>query len=437
MAREFLHVLRLGTHAEHDYVERGRPLYDALMLNANLVEGSKSALAVLVTRIQKPYFIDPVTYAFALDPRLLAAPGPGAPRPKRSFAALARAYGLDPSIVGARRLTSESFADRSSLEELTTRVIDYQRTVFGTALANDAAFLTSEISDRAEWLGPQFTIAPYFVEDFHDGWRQVNVGSLASAAAASRELRGGAIAIDSRELTPQNIAELAGIYTESDVDTAFLWLTDFDEHSASVNELIGYARLVELLAKQGKGLIASYGGYFSLLLAFRGLKGSSHGVGYGDKRDLEPVVGGGLPPARYYLPAIREFISLGDLGVLAGGMSTAEFRDTVCDCTICSGLLEGGGVANLIAQFTETADRNSVTGRVVAVPTARVYRLSRFHYLSVRALEFAGIRDADSLEKVLADLAARSRWVTRPLGFRATAHISRWIEAMRETEEPI
>jgi hypothetical protein len=434
MAREFLHLLRLGTHAEQDYVLRGRSFFDAIVLNANLVEGSKSAIAVLVTRLQKPYFIDPVTYAFALDPRLLRSAGPGNPRPKRSFSALAAAYGLDPGFVGVRPVTSDWFADDGAVEDFAAHVIDYQRTAIGNALADDAAFLTSELSDRAKWVGPHATLAPYFVEDFRDGWRNVNVRSLSTHASATRDLRGGAIGVDSRQLTPQNIAELAGTYAETDLDQAFMWLTNFDEHAATVGQLAGYARLTQFLASQGKAMMASYGGFYSLLLAFRGLAGSSHGIGYGDKRDLEPLVGGGLPPARYYLRPVRDFVSLADLGLVAAGISEDEFRSRICQCTICEGLLREGGVDGLIEQFTETEDRLTATGRVVAVATPRAYRLTRFHYMSVRAEEFDLIRNTETLNLVLGTLVAESRWVEGRLGLRATAHIGRWHDAMEMTE---
>jgi hypothetical protein len=435
VARSVLHLIRLGTHAEQEYVLRGRPFFDALLLNANLVEATKSAISVLVTRLQKPYYIDPVTYGYGLDPRLLLSRGaPGSGKAKRTFVALASAFGLDPVFVGAHPLEPAFFDDPSALRDFVSNVLEYQRTVLTTALSEDAAFITSDIADRVALIRPQSTIAPYFVDDFSSAWRTTNRRILEVAETLRPTGYGSTIAIDSRGLGPQNLVEVASAYSEGSADTTFLWLADFDEHSAHTTMLRAYASLVELLANQGKNVIGSYGGFFSLLLAFRGLAGSCHGIGYGDKRDVEPVVGGGLPPARYYLPPVRDSIALGDLPLVALDLSPEEFRARVCGCTICDGLLSQGGVEHLINQFTETEDRVSVTGRVVAVPTARVFRMSRFHFMEARAEEFELVRQATSLDDVLAVVTEGAQWARGRLGPSSVTHVARWVEALQAAD---
>ena len=377
---EVVHSLRMGTHAEKQYLDRGRMFYDELVFNANLVEASKSALAVFVATLARPFSIDPVTYAFALDPRLIMSQRKrsGALEVKSTFAKLATAYGLPSSVLGVRPLGPDDIDDIA--ESFAGGVVAYQRKTLRRALDSDAAFLSSPIA--AGLAAPSRILAPYFVEDFVTGWSPTNLlllGFVDSDALAM-------CAYDSRRARQENVVNLANQFAEQQHDVV-IWPTDFDEHRSDTDELRRYAYLVGRLAASGRSPRAAYGGFFALLLAFRGLVGLTHGVGYGDKRDLEPVVGGGLPPARFYLPAVRDLVSISDLVLLASGLTDGEFLSEVCDCTICRGLLSRGGVGGLVASLTETEDRTSSSRRVVAVSTPRVYSLTRFHFLEARARE--------------------------------------------------
>ena len=94
------YLLRMGSHAERSYIDWMKPLFDALLLNANLVEGTPAASLSLVESLDnKPYVIDPISYAFALPVQYLQSTkinkktGQETISVKRTFQKLAERYG--------------------------------------------------------------------------------------------------------------------------------------------------------------------------------------------------------------------------------------------------------------------------------------------------------------------------------------------------------
>ncbi len=426
MARELVHYLRMGTHAEKAYLERGRAFYDRIVLNANLVEASRGATSVFVAIGGKPYFIDPVTYAFALDPRfLLSSRTKGRPAGvKATFLGLSSRYELPEGFLGVRPLAPADLTG-TVLAALTNNVLAYQSGVLESALAEDVAFITGGMAG----LRPHFLIPPYFVNSAPDDWIDVNTEAIRLAAPVAESML-ALFAYDSRRVTGQSLVSLGLRYADSDAMKLLIWPTNLDEHRSAGSVLGDYASVVRQLTRAGKRVTAAYGGFFGLLLAFAGMSGVVHGVGYGDKRDLEPVVGGGLPPATYYVRALRDAVPVGDLAFLVRGLSVDDFKRWVCDCVICSEILSAGGVERLVRDYSETEDRQSASGDMLAVPTARVYRATRFHYLANRAREFEWIGTAHSFEEVKRLLLEEERWAAGRLGIPATSHIRRWIDAI-------
>ena len=65
------------------------------------------------------------------------------------------------------------------------------------------------------------------------------------------------------------------------VNGIWLWFSNFDEWTAQEEYLKGFKKLVEQLNGKGLEVYNRHGGYFSLALYELGMKGISHGVGYG------------------------------------------------------------------------------------------------------------------------------------------------------------
>ena len=63
-------ILRLGSHAEKEYFLKTSPLYDGVIIGANLLEstpGATSSLLLKIKKMGKKVYIDPITYSFGLD----------------------------------------------------------------------------------------------------------------------------------------------------------------------------------------------------------------------------------------------------------------------------------------------------------------------------------------------------------------------------------
>jgi hypothetical protein len=303
------------------------------------------------------------------------------------------------------------------------------------ALQRDAAFVLAEDEGQLGVATPDRFFAPYFVEDGVGTWTELNLSIVEVAASIVGEACLGMIAYDAAATDDAGLSELADAYDDSSDFRVVVWPTDLDEHRAAGDDLARYAEFVRRLAASDRQPVAAYGGFFAVLLQFKGLAGFSHGLGYGDKRDLEPVLGGGLPPARYYLPGLRDGVSPADLPLLVRGMNESDVLSLVCDCAICSGLLEQGGVPRFLAELTDTEEHVNARRRVVSVATPKVYKLTRYHFLQARAHEVAWVSETESWADVESIVRAGSEWVADRLGSRAVAHIERWLVAARPSKE--
>src|SRR5438876_6620910 len=62
-------ILRMGSHAEKEYVEKTARFFDGMIMGANLIEATPGASASLIVKVcgekvRVPLYIDPMTYAF-------------------------------------------------------------------------------------------------------------------------------------------------------------------------------------------------------------------------------------------------------------------------------------------------------------------------------------------------------------------------------------
>jgi hypothetical protein len=307
--------------------------------------------------------------------------------------------------------------------------MEYQRAHLASALRDDAAFLLAEDEGQLAVATPDRYFAPYFVEDGLGTWTETNLRMLQRAVDLVGEACVALLAYDALAVDDDAAVLLASSYADAGEFNVVIWPTDLDEHKAAQDDLTRYASIVRSLAESGHSPIAAYGGFFAVLLQFKGLAGFTHGLGYGDKRDLEPVLGGGLPPARYYLPGLRDGVAPADLPFLVRGLTEAQVLAQVCDCAICQGLIERGGVANFLSELTDTDEHVNVRGRITSVATSRVYKLTRYHFLQARAKEVAWVGDARDWASVQETVRSASDWVRVRLGSRSIAHIERWLTA--------
>ena len=400
-----LNIMRMGTHAERDYFlfgARGH-WFDELLINSNLLEGTKSATSSIAFRLAQQnigFSIDPITYAFALDPRFMMAESARTPlHLKRTFRNVALKYGImgenDDTI---QRLSEVDFQEPDRLQAFCHGVLEYQVHTVQEALVENEEFIALNIGEIA----PQRLLAPYFYVPPDLRWQEVNARLIRASSEIAQEMGRGVWAVlclDSQLLEDHEaIKELGDTYSSLPCEGYMVWLTAFREQRATRGQIDGFIELLRALrsVKAAAPVIQFYGGFFSALLRPFGIEGVSHGVGYGEQRDVTPVVGGGLPPAKYYLPAIHEEISIIDLVRIAQGLTVSQFSEQICACIICGGLLRRG-VDALLDAYSST-ERRPYRGGFRDFPTTDVYRMARFHFIQNRHLEIqrlAGYHAAD------------------------------------------
>jgi len=85
----------------------------------------------------------------------------------------------------------------------------------------------------------------------------------------------------------------------------------------------------------------------------------SHGVGYGEQKDVVPVIGQSTPTVRYYLPSLHRRLSVPEIELCFRRLaidSPNDFYEKICDCTICKGV-----VKKELKEFSEFGEQHFST----------------------------------------------------------------------------
>lgn len=190
---------------------------------------------------------------------------------------------------------------------------------------------------------------------------------------------------------------------ETKVAGVWVWFSRLDERTASKRQLTNLMKLTSSLGSKMK-VFNLHGGFFSLALSKHGLTGIAHGVGYGEQKDVVPVIGQSTPSVRYYLPALFARFGVPDIerGFNTIGVNTpSEFFSRICDCVVCRGV-----IASSLSNFREFGERHfSTPDSKRAAQTPAAAKRCRFHFLLCRLKErdWIGTKTNDEVVKKLRD----------------------------------
>lgn len=448
-------ILRLGSHAEKEYFLKTVPHWGGLLVGANLLEAAPGATASLVLKFagakyEVPYYIDPMTYAFGThvengvtrtdldwiksDQKVKALTVDGTPhkiverRYKRSYRSLAEEFGGRVLEAIGNDIGIGGLEPRE-MKALCEAVVHYQVNRVRREFEIDPEY--KEIADAIP--SPAAVFAPYF---YIDPDRVVDGLTLFTQCAASAVDVGSSVPIHAILCTdvsvlsrPDLLDAAAARIVDSGVTGVWLWFSGFYEEKAEHGQLGNLRAFVESLREKVR-VYNMHGGYFSLSLSRFGLNGISHGIGYGEQKDVIPVIGQSTPTVRYYLPDLRRRLGVPQIERALTGIgvvSAADFYDKVCDCAICRGVIQSD-----IKQFSEFGALHYSTEnsrRLAQTPAAA--RRCRFHFLLSRLRE----RDAVALRsaaEIADDLReARERWMSQPSTKGVVDHLARWEAVLR------
>lgn len=116
-------------------------------------------------------------------------------------------------------------------------------------------------------------------------------------------------------------------------DRLAIWVSNLHELTTPSMSLGRYLQAIRRATELGKTVFALYGGFFGVLAAAFGLKGASHGIGFGEFRDWVELPQSGPPPPRYYLPQVHRYISQ----ELAHQLWLQDRDLAECHCQECRG----------------------------------------------------------------------------------------------------
>jgi hypothetical protein len=208
-------------------------------------------------------------------------------------------------------------------------------------------------------------------------------------------------------------------------------LSPLNEEKISESRLAALVDGIRAFEAAGRKVYNMHGGYLSVLLSKRGLTGFSHGVGYGESKDVVPVIGVVVPTVNYHYPPLHIRTSIIDVERALSELEifdTDDFHAKVCDCTVCKGVL-AGDLKNL-RQFGEFTLK---VGRQRESQTPDSAKKCRLHFLLSRRKEIAHVAEltAQQLKQELRDTAKEYANLPGYLTLQAKArHLNMWAKAL-------
>ena len=151
-------------------------------------------------------------------------------------------------------------------------------------------------------------------------------------------------------------------------------------------------------------------------------------LGYGEQKDVVPVIGQSTPTVQYYVRPLHAKFSVPQITqyFTALGITTPDqFFKIICDCVICKNII--GKDLNAFAQFGEIHYSRPQSKRASQTPAAA--KRCRYHFLLNRARERDYVR-ATAL-KAIADNcnAAADQWHKTILA-NSIEHLRTWAEVL-------
>ena len=448
-------ILRLGTHAEKQYFLKTVGRWEGVIVGANLLEVTPGATASLIVKFSGkkhkiPYYIDPMTYAFGTliekgmtrtdldwiksDQKIKVTSKAGRSRTrtkrayKRSYRKLAKEFG-GPVEAALNRNSGISTLARSEIDQLGDAVVQYQASRVRREFESDSEYesIADMIPRPAALFAPYFFINP---KRMKDGFR------MFFQCAVSAVKIGGAIPIhavfctDVSILSNQNhLRDAATLIKDSGVAGVWLWFSRFYEETADQQLLINFRMFVENLRKK-LVVYNMHGGYFSLALSRFGLNGVSHGVGYGEQKDIFPVIGQSTPTVRYYLPDLRRRLGVPQIERAFKGIGVwtlQDFFNKICDCAICRGVIQSD-----ISQFSEFGDLHYSTRRSKRkAQTPAAAKRCRYHFLLNRFSERDFVASRSPTQIAQDFRSAYNKWSRQPTIRGAVDHLPKWEAVLR------
>ena len=443
-------ILRMGSHSEKEYIEKTLKQFDGVMVGANLLQISPGATASLLLKLynicKRPYFVDPMTYAFGsyFDPEtgkvrddldwiksFQKVPGKGVVerRFKGSYLKLAESFGppFSTALDRGRAINQADFPSDGVVDAACRSVIEFQAERLRKVFKDDPQ--TASFADTLP--GPAALFAPYFYVEPGRAKQWIEVNHRLALGATKQSQK-----------TPVHIVICGHLDLLTDKLSAFvvenllackpagvwLWFSRFDERYAEKEQLVALRWWVEKLSP-AMAVYNMHGGFFSLALSKFGMSGTTHGVGYGEQKDVVPVIGHSTPTVQYYVRALHSKYSVLQIQrsySRVGIKTPADFYAKICDCAICKGII--GDDLDEFSQFGEIHYSTPKSKRAAQTPAAA--KRCRYHFLLNRIRERDYVANASLAEIVAQCIASADLWAKTATIGTVSEHLRVWAEVL-------
>ena len=351
-------LIRLGSHAEKEYLIKTAPLFAGTIVGANLLEmtpGATISLAWKFATMKREFAIDPVTYVFGINLDYIRSDTKDRKTKqvtrgiKKSFQNICREFGgvfQSEIVINARSLSPSSLSEKSLAVQLCQSVLQYQLTRMKALCQADP-----QLKEVASDVSPSFVFAPYFYIPAEAGeaskaWESLNLTLISEFGKLKSPVPKHAVLCFGRRILRDRdrLLGMLNNVADSGCDAAWFWVSNLREEDITEAELINLVLLVKAAGSKQFQLRNLHGGFLSALLSKHGLTGFSHSIGYGESKDVFPVSGGAVPTVSYHYTPLHVKCSVPDIerAFSTLGIARAEdFHKVVCNCAICVGTLKG------------------------------------------------------------------------------------------------
>lgn len=443
------HWMTFATFVQQNYFVFPKPeTYYGVVLNANIVVHAPDAIAAFIISKTKymRYLIDPITHAYQHDPSFISNSKKmtidGKIPIKTSFKKLADQFSEKLAQKLGHALKPQDVQEL--LDEIVIGNLNFQRTFLSNRIkdSKDAKYL-----EKKE-ITPYAIIAPYFFmgdNSRFDDWLKINIQLIkeTSTKIGNNEKIFSEI-VFSKEILYQDdkIDSLIESYNSlENVDGHLIWIDEFDEQNCSKKQIDNYVKLIKgIRKKKTQEIINLHGGYFSILLsgdfADNTLTGIAHGPEFGEFRGVVPV-GGGIPIARYYVPALHSRVKVYTVQQYFSALGYLEdpniFHEKICNCNTCKEVINND--INNFSQFGEsipkTVNRGNRGYANIRYSSQNATKFCLEHYLRKKDEEFKELKNL-TLETILSKLDDSYREYEVVADIQSIEYLKVWSKVLKD-----
>lgn len=414
--------IRFGVHKDREILKETRSSFQGMVVPAHILSHTTDATCAAIDYIDKPYFIDPMTYIFNRDNirSYITKDSDDKDKFKMSIEKMANDYGLlDHFVENSYKALEPSMFTDSFINTFCKRTLEFQKGKVDdqtesayekySKILKDLNLVDMKSTDHT----PIYFIPPYFYfKSLEDDWLTVNVKlykKYLELLDSNSEKVAPIVLTQSKNLT----SKLIEAY--EDCKNIILWVSDLDESAShseqQVKKLKKLSTFVGAAKQKQVSVINLYGSYFSGMLSKLGMAAFCNGIFYGEYKSFTTKVGGGAPPIRFYISAVHKFYLVPT-------------------------------VLQIVNQHPNLFDRepantkrmlNNSASNIAEMLDKKKYTLAQRHFLWAREEELAKITESVSIDELVAQLTnAYAEYAETISEFHKEppTHLNAWVEAL-------